>query len=105
MREKLQRCRELSSGQVKGFRPRGTEEGAKNVALPKSSADLSQCKQTPQDIGYYQRPDAGGHKGAEGSFHQVGEDAGDENEEEGDRGEKKSGTGEVGMGHAQSDEK
>src|SRR5580704_657394 len=77
----------------------------KTFALPKSSPDLGQCKETPQDIGYYQRPDAGGHKRAEGSFHQVGEDTGDENEEEWDGGEKKSSTGDVGMGHAESDEK
>ena len=99
----MKNCRDVENchqDKPKGFNPRAQRKVRKTRGSPRSSADLGQGKETPQDIGYDQRPDAGGHQGAQGSFHQVGEDTGDENEEERDRGEKKSGTGDVGMGHA-----
>ena len=55
---------------------------AESVAL--TLRDLGEGEETPEDIGANQRPDPGGNEGARGSFHEVGEDAGDEDEEERD---------------------
>jgi hypothetical protein len=53
----------------------------------------------PEDVGSDQSPDAGGNEKAGGSFHQVSEDSGDEDEKERDGSEQKSRASDVRMGH------
>ena len=75
---------------------------AESVAL--TLRDLGEGEETPEDIGSDKGPDSGGNQGAKRSLHEIGKDAGDEDEEEWDRCQEESGSGNVRMGDAEDDE-
>jgi hypothetical protein len=67
--------------------------------------NLDQGRKAPEDVGADQTPDARGYQGAGGSFHEIGEDPGNEEEKERDGSEEKSGASDARMGDAQDYEK